>query len=1088
MAGDTIAAMSAAETPTEGLEGFEISPQQRRTWLFHRDARVFNARISVEIEGALDLPRLKQAAEAIAAKYEILRTTFRHVPGRLFPVQVIHDRLSPEWQEVGLEHLAPAAQQEPLRQYLEEQLPLAFSFERGPLFRLGLLRLSAQRSLLSLCLPALCADPTTLRILVRELAACYAGDAHGEEEPLQYADIADWQNELLEDSTSGDAGHAYWRQQDTEAPAASFPSERALAGDVAFHIASFALELNPNTWQTLQETAAHKEVPPAAILAGCWQTLLSRLSGTRDLLVHHILDGRPAEDLENAVGPLAKWIPIPVGIDASIPAARLWRRTKKAMGDGTHWQLYWNGGSSAAEGREEVTAAERIGFQFEAEPEAWTADGLNLTFHSQAYCLEPFKLQLSCLARPDGLTLEFACDARRFQEQDLRQLADYFLVLLDSALGNSDAAVGSLPMLPEAERRKLLVEWNDTQRDYPSVAAIHHLFEQAAQSHPDAALVYADQQLSYEALNRRANQLAHHLQALGVVPDMPVGLYLERSLDLIVGLLGILKAGGAYLPLDPALPHERLTGMLADSGARLLVSGGALPELGGVACVHLNRDAEAISQQSEANPQSAVEPHHLAYVIYTSGSTGRPKGVGIEHHQLLNYVQGVSERLELPAGASYATVSTIAADLGNTMVFPALCLGGCLHVIPSDTAMDAGAWREYLKQHRIDCLKIVPSHLSALLGSGAGAAEALPRAILVLGGEASSWDLVGRIRAASPALRVYNHYGPTETTVGVLTYAVGEARPDSLTVPLGRPLPNSRMYVLNEVGEPVPVGVLGELYIGGAGVGRGYLGREELTAEKFVEDRFAAEAGARMYRTGDVVRYLADGNLEFLGRVDHQVKIRGYRIELGEIESVLLEHPRVREAVVLAREDGTGEKRLVGYVVGTDGTIAAGELREYLGGKLPGYMTPSALVCLARLPLTANGKVDRNALPAPEALEEQLEYVGPANALEEVLASIWEELLRRERISMNQNFFDLGGHSLLATQVISRVRETFEVDPPLRALFDAPTIASFAALMVLDPETRPDIEQMAEMLVSLSGLSEAELEERLRNLEPNETG
>lgn len=554
-----------------------------------------------------------------------------------------------------------------------------------------------------------------------------------------------------------------------------------------------------------------------------------------------------------------------------------------------------------------------------------------------------------------------------------------------------------------------------------------------------------------------------------------------------MGLLGILKAGSAYLPLDPAMPRERLQGMLSDSGARLLVTQGFLPGLEAAATVRLDLDADAIARQDQTNPKGAIDLDHLVYVIYTSGSTGRPKGVGIAHRQLVNYVQGVSDRLGLRAGASYATVSTIAADLGNTMLFPALCGGGCLHVLSAERAMDAGPWRDYFGRHRIDCLKIVPSHLSALLGRGEADAQMLPREVLVLGGEASRWELVERIGQTAPALQIFNHYGPTETTVGVLTYAVqpgvGAAETGSATVPLGRPLPNCQVYLLNASLQPVLVGAAGEVYIGGAGVGRGYLNQEALTAERFLRDPFRTDAGARLYRTGDLARHLPDGNLEFLGRADHQVKIRGYRIELGEIESVLRGHAGVREAVVLVREDTPEELRLVAYVVGENAEVNVSALREYLLEKLPGYMVPAALVALLRMPLTANGKTDRAALAALEVGAEATEYVGPGSALEEVLAGIWEELLSRERIGIHQNFFDLGGHSLLATQVISQVRETFQVDVPLRTLFDAPTIAAFAAAMVLEPETRPQIERMAEMLVSLNALSEEELEQRLSALQ-----
>ena len=643
-------------------------------------------------------------------------------------------------------------------------------------------------------------------------------------------------------------------------------------------------------------------------------------------------------------------------------------------------------------------------------------------------------------------SLEYNTDL--FDAERIERMCDHFQILLEGIVADPQQRLSQLPLLTQNEREFLLIECNLTQQDFPTVQALHHLFEHAAHTFPHApALVCQHQTLTYQQLNERANQLAHALLQHGVGQDTPVALYLERSVDLVVGMLGILKAGAAYLPLDPALPQERLRFMLQDSRAPLLVSVAPLAEaLGAVLpTLLLDRDAPTLQAQSALNPDPPVAPSHLVYVIYTSGSTGRPKGVLIEHAQLLNYVQGVQARLRLPVGSHFASVSTFAADLGHTAVFAALCSGGCLHLISSECAMDPGLWQEYFATHRIDCLKIVPSHLQALL-SGGVTADMLPRGVLVLGGEASRWEFVERIRQAVPSLRVLNHYGPTETTVGVLTYEVGAAgseRPaGSGTVPLGRPLPNSRVYVLNGQGQPVPLGVAGEVFIGGSGVGRGYLNQPELTRERFVTDVFGGEVGARMYRTGDLARYLPEGTLEFLGRVDHQVKIRGHRIELGEIESVLLSHPQVREAVVVAREEPGGSLCLVGYVVEAGAGLEVEGLRGYLKERLLEVMVPSALVVLGRLPLTANGKIDRGALPAPESVVR--EVVGPRSAVESVLVELWGELLGRSEVSVLDNFFELGGHSLLATQVISRVRETFEVEVPLRALFDTPTIAGLA--------------------------------------------
>ena len=484
----------------------------------------------------------------------------------------------------------------------------------------------------------------------------------------------------------------------------------------------------------------------------------------------------------------------------------------------------------------------------------------------------------------------------------------------------SDQSISTLPALTDAERQRVLVEWNDIVVDYPEkILCLHQLVEEQVKRTPNqVALVFEQHRLTYDELNRRANQLALHLRNLGARPDVVIGLLVERSVETVVGILGILKAGAAYLPIEPHYPPERIAFMLGDAQAKLLVTQtsllGNLPT--GVAQTVCLDSLPGSDRQSA--PQNPVlhDSANLAYVIYTSGSTGRPKGVGIEHRNIVNYVLGVSQRLRIQPGMKHATVSTIAADLGNTVIFPALTTGGCLHIISQERAESQALLSDYFERESIDVLKIVPSHLAALQ-SGRNPERVMPKSRLILGGEASRLDWIEQLRVMSPRCEIYNHYGPTETTVGVLTYQVGQHLPNtrSGTLPLGKPLPNSRIYILDGSGQPVPVGAEGELHIGGSGVARGYLNRPDLTAEKFVTDHFSPDRDGRMYRTGDLARYLPDGNIEFCGRIDDQVKIHGYRIELGEIDGALREHPGVRDALVLASEDGSGNKQLVAYVV-----------------------------------------------------------------------------------------------------------------------------------------------------------------------------
>ncbi|NEQ24566.1 MAG: amino acid adenylation domain-containing protein, partial [Microcoleus sp. SIO2G3] len=681
----------------------------------------------------------------------------------------------------------------------------------------------------------------------------------------------------------------------------------------------------------------------------------------------------------------------------------------------------------------------------------------------QYVCCDRFKLKLSCVRRDKALLAEFHYDSNLFKPKDIERWAGHFQALLESVIANPDAAIGELEILNLSDRQQLLVEFNNTHVDYPKDRCIHHLFEeQAARTPENIALVYEDQQLTYAQLNTRANQLAHYLQALGVGSETVVALCLERSLDMFVGLLGILKAGGAYLPLDPLFPAERLAFMLQDAQVSFVISHSSLVTDG----KHLTEDKEqrkvicldtgweAIAKQPECNPTSNVQPENLVYVIYTSGSTGKPKGVAVEQQQLLNYLHSILERLDLPEGSSFATVSTFAADLGNTAIFPALCTGGCLHIISQERATNAEAFAAYCRRHPIDCLKIVPSHLAALLNATCSE-TILPRQCLILGGEAASWTLIEQIQQRNRDCRILNHYGPTETTVGVLTYPV-ESKPTHLnseTVPLGRPLANTQVYVLDRQLQPVPIGVPGELYIGGAGLARGYLNRPDLTAERFITNPFNNSKSERLYKTGDLAQYLPDGNLEFLGRADNQVKLRGFRLELGEIEVVLSQHPQVWQAAVSVREDEPGNQQLVAYVV-PDRTQPpnTSDLQSFLRQRLPVYMLPSAIAFLKTLPLTPNGKVDRKSLPPVEGLrpEVQAAYVAPSNEVERTVATIWREMLHVEKVGIHDNFFELGGHSLLIIQLHSKLREKFNKNLSVSDLFQYPTVSSLAKYLSQD--------------------------------------
>jgi amino acid adenylation domain-containing protein len=640
--------------------------------------------------------------------------------------------------------------------------------------------------------------------------------------------------------------------------------------------------------------------------------------------------------------------------------------------------------------------------------------------------------------------LEYNTDL--FDATTIERMAGHFHTLLEGIVTNLEQRIGTLPLLTEPERHQLLVAWNATQTEYPRDLCVHQRFEAQAARTPDrVAVVFEGQRLTYRELNQRANQLAHHLQSLGVGPDVLVGIYVERSLEMVVGILGILKAGGAYLPLDPAYPKERLAFMLEDTQAPVLLTQerllGELPEHR-AAVVCLDADREVTAQQSVENPSSGVTSGHLAYVIYTSGSTGRPKGVKIEHRSVVNTLEAMHRESGLTDADTLLSMTTLSFDISVPELFLPLVVGARVVIVSRTVAADGEQLARALVETGSTVMQGTPASWTLLLSAGW---EGSDRLRALCGGEALPQGLAAQLVERMRSL--WNLYGPTETTVWSTVYRVSSV---DGPISIGRPIANTQIYLLDDHGRPAPIGVPGELYIGGDGVAQGYLNRPGLTAEKFIPDPFGEQPGARLYKTGDLARYLPDGNIQFLGRLDHQVKIRGFRIELGEIEAMLGQHPAMRETVVLAREDEPGDKRLVAYIVPDQEPVPTmEELQGYLRAKLPEYMVPSAFVFLDGMPLMPNGKVDRQALPAPERKRPELEsaFAPPRTPTEELLAGVWTQVLGIEQVGIYDNFFELGGHSLLATRVVSRVRDAFQMELPLRCIFEAPTVAELSRVI-----------------------------------------
>ena len=652
-------------------------------------------------------------------------------------------------------------------------------------------------------------------------------------------------------------------------------------------------------------------------------------------------------------------------------------------------------------------------------------------------------------------------DASRYDKRAVDQLIRHVITISRAGLDSPDTAISELPMLEDAERMLVEREWSSGPVTVSRLACVHHLFQDQVCLAPDAiAIVERDHHVSYHMLDTRARAIAATLVGRGVGPETVVALFVPRGIQFIAGMLGILKAGGAYLAADLAFPLERLAFLIEDANAvAVLVDSDHVDTLPSVNAQVVCLDEIVTLPNEPALTTTPVRPQNLAYVMYTSGSSGRPKGVSVEHRHLVQYVEAINARLNLQPTWNYALASTVAADLGHTTLFGSLCSGGTLHLIPEEFQLDAEAFIQYCRCTQIDCLKIVPSHLQVLVPEIQRRGRFVAR-LLVLGGESTSLPLLRSLEAISAAGSIAVHYGPTECTVGSTAHVIASDEPQTDPLPIGRPLDGVQTYVLDESGEAAAIGVPGELFIGGAGVTRGYLHRAALTAAHFVPDRFSGRAGARLYRTGDRVQWRSDGALQYLGRFDHQVKVRGYRVELGEIETALLGHPGVYQAAVVA-DNSTRDLRLVAYVAGAE-DVSANTLRSYLGTRLPEYMLPSVFISLPALRLTRNGKVDRTALPAPDSHlgAPVSEWVPPRTPVEEIVAGIWADVLRRPRVSAAENFFELGGHSLLATQVVARLQGAFGIEVPLRALFDAPTAAGVAAaiesaLTATAPHTAP---------------------------------
>jgi amino acid adenylation domain-containing protein len=1045
-------------------DSFNVSPQQEQLWLAEPYGPSGRTQATVVLDGSVDGARLQQALRQTVARHESLRTTFAHRPGLRFPLQVIHDRLDPAWQILDLGGLTPGEQAAGLEDSRRGELGAALDFPSGPLVRGLLVSLAADRHVLVLTLSALCADISSVPPLLRELLAGYSGDGAPGPEPLQYADFAQWQRELtVSEEPEALAARAFWSDlEGAVAPALPF----ARAASTTFVPDEVVVDLDP-----LSDAVA------PALLQAAWQALLGRSAGEDEVVIGVVGPLRRHADLEGAIGAFGRTLPFRARVTGEVTFDELIDELRAAAVQAARYEDY---------APADISAGLTIGF---LAPETYHARAreLDVTLERVAVSGPQFRLWLTYETADRRARLRLSFDPRHVERAAVERLGSQLGLLVTRAAADPSVALAEPDLLEEPERTRLLVEFNDAAAPIPG-ESVHELIAARAAAAPGRTAVVDEQgSISYGELDARANQLAHRLLRAGVGPEQPVGLCTDRSIGMVVGLLGILKAGGAYLPLHYEHPGARLSAQLQTAGARAIVTQQALlerlPEFAGeVICL----DREPLDAEPSSPPEVRVTQANLVYVIYTSGSTGIPKGVGVTHGNLVNYCSYITARLDANAEPlAFGLVTSISTDLGNTSVFGALSSGGTLVLLSPAAAADGAALARQLQLTPVDVLKITPSHLGALLA--AQDPQVLPRRWLVIGGERAPWDLVAKIRALSD-VSILNHYGPTEATVGCCTFevAAGPAPYDAASVPIGRPIANSSCYVLDGRGRPVPIGVAGRLLIGGAGVAREYVGQPELSAERFVPDPFAGQPGARMYDTGDLVRWLPDGALEFLGRTDEQVKIRGYRVEPAEVELALRRHQLVDDAVVVVHVSAAGEQRLVAYC--TTAGVSTDDLRSHLERLLPEFMLPSLIATLEALPRTPSGKVDRLALPDPEALAHSATgYVAPRGPVEEAVAAVWSQMLAIDKIGVQDDFFELGGHSLLATQTIAQLRSDFAVDLPLHILFLSPTVEGLAAEIVRLTNERGD-DGTAELVAELEQLSVQEAKRLASDLAPPSGG
>ena len=1054
-------------SPLENHVNIAPSFAQERLWFLSQlapDNHFYNIPILLDLKGPLNVQVLEQSLNTVVQRHEALRTNFTVEEGK--PIQIINSNLNIFIPIIDLRKCSEEEQKVQIEKIIAEESQKTFNLEKDALIRVKLIKLDSTEHKFFLIMHHIVVDAWSLEILFRELATLYEAFRSGqpsplEDLPIQYADFAYWQRESLQKENLRNQ-FDYWKKQlGDNPPMLQLPTDYPRSGVQNYQGKRELIRLSKTLTDKLKTLSQEEGSTLFMTLLAAFKVLLCRYTGQEDVVVGSMIANRNQVEIEELIGFFVNTLALRTDLSANPSFRELLQRVRQvALEAYSHQDIPFE--KIVAEIQPERYLNQNSLFQTafvlqNTPPPTPKFLELDSTFIDIDTKTAKFEFQVELFEKADGLEGWCEYNTNLFTAETINRMLGHFQRLLEGIVANPDQRLSDLPILTDAEQYKLLVEWNNTKTEYPSDKTICQLFEtQVEQTPNNIAIRFENKQLSYRELNQRANQMAHYLKSLGVKQGEFIGICIERSLEMFIGLLGILKAGGAYVPLEPTYPQERLDLMLADSQVSILLTQQQLVEKfsdHSIQVVCLDTDYQVIDRESKYNLTNNVGAHNLAYIIYTSGSTGKPKGVAVPHRGVVRLLLNTNY-VKFKPDDKVAYASNLSFDVATFEIWGALLHGASIIVVRKDIVLSPQNFATYIRTNEVSIL-VLTSTLFHLLAGFVPQAFSNLRYLLV-GGEAVDPKWAKEVLKQGPPQQLLNAYGPTESTFLSSTYLIQSVSNKATNIPIGRPISNTQIYILDRYLQPVPIGVPGELHVGGDGLADGYINLPELTKEKFIPNPFSEESGDHLYKTGDLARYLSDGNVEFLGRIDDLVKIRGFRVELGEIEAILAQHPAVEKAVVIVREDIPGDKRLIAYIINNKNLSQdtnskfqiPDQLSNFLKQKLPDYMLPSAFISLSTLPMTPNGKVDRRALPTPDQSQSVLSlaraFASPHSSIEKQLAKIWAEILNLEQVSIYDDFFDFGGHSLLITQLLFRVREVFEVDLPLQSFFKAPTIANLA--------------------------------------------